>query len=157
MRRSENVREQGCRVPRIVAGVDGLPSSIETLRWADRQSGLTGSTVDAVTGWLLPVGSCGHGWAPTGIADGVDYGVTAEKMLTDAITAAVGAGNDVTIRPLVVQGHPAQGLLQAADGADLLVVGSREHCGFAGALLGSVSQQRLHNALPRCRDPRSSP
>jgi len=140
--------QQEGHVPRIVAGVDGSPSSIEALRWAVRQAGLTGGTVDAVTGWQFPVGTGGYGWAPTGMVDGTDYAEAAEKTLTDAISAAVGPGSDVTIRPLVVQGHPAQVLLEAADGADLLVVGSRGHGGFAGALLGSVSQHCVHHA--RC-------
>ena len=34
--------------PRIVTGVDGSPSSLSALRWAIRQAGLTGATVDAV-------------------------------------------------------------------------------------------------------------
>jgi nucleotide-binding universal stress UspA family protein len=47
-----------------------------------------------------------------------------------------------------VHGHPAQVLLNVADRADLLVVGSRGHGGVAGALLGSVSQHCAHHA--RC-------
>jgi nucleotide-binding universal stress UspA family protein len=46
----------------------------------------------------------------------------------------------------VVHGHPAQVLLDAADGADLLVVGHRGHDSFAGALLGSVGQDCVHHA-----------
>jgi nucleotide-binding universal stress UspA family protein len=40
----------------------------------------------------------------------------------------------------LVEGHPAQQLLAAAAGADLLVVGSRGYGGFVGMLLGWVSQ-----------------
>lgn len=46
----------------------------------------------------------------------------------------------------VVESHPAEALLKAAEGADLLVVGSRGHGGFAGMLLGSVSSQTVHHA-----------
>jgi nucleotide-binding universal stress UspA family protein len=46
----------------------------------------------------------------------------------------------------VVEGAPAPVLLEAAKGADLLVVGMRGHGGFVGLLLGSVSQQCAHHA-----------
>jgi nucleotide-binding universal stress UspA family protein len=39
----------------------------------------------------------------------------------------------------VAEGTPATALIDAAEGADLLVVGSRGHGAFAGMLLGSVS------------------
>ena len=39
----------------------------------------------------------------------------------------------------MVEGYSAAVLVQAAREAELLVVGSRGHGGFAGALLGSVS------------------
>ena len=51
--------------PRIVAGVDGSPSSIMALRWAVRQAELTGGTVDAVIAWEFPIAAGGMGWAPT--------------------------------------------------------------------------------------------
>ncbi len=50
------------------------------------------------------------------------------------------------MRARVVEGNPAQVLLDAADGADLLVLGSRGHAGFTEALLGSVSQHCVHHA-----------
>ena len=47
---------------------------------------------------------------------------------------------------MVIQGNAAQVLLDVARDADLLVVGSRGHGGFTGALLGSVSQHCVHHA-----------
>jgi hypothetical protein len=48
--------------PRIVAGVDGSPSSMSALRWAVRQAGLTSAAVDAVIAWHYPVVASGYGW-----------------------------------------------------------------------------------------------
>lgn len=131
---------------RIVAGVDGSPSSMTALRWAVRQAGLTGAAVDAVTAWNYPANAGGYGWAPTGMEGSFDVQENAEKTLADAISSTVDPGSTVEIRSLVVEGIPAQVLLDASDGADLLVVGSRGHGGFAEALLGSVSQHCVHHA-----------
>jgi nucleotide-binding universal stress UspA family protein len=52
----------------------------------------------------------------------------------------------VTLTQEVVEGHAAKVLLDAATGSDLLVVGSRGHGEFAGALLGSISQHVVSHA-----------
>jgi nucleotide-binding universal stress UspA family protein len=132
----------------IVAGIDGSPSSLSALRWAIRQAGLTGAAVDAVIAWHYPVAAGGYGWAPTGMATAFDYRANAEKVLADAIGTACDPGSEVPVRARVLEGNPAQVLLDAADGADLLVVGSRGHGGFTEALLGSVGQHCVHHA--RC-------
>jgi nucleotide-binding universal stress UspA family protein len=132
--------------PRIVAGVDGSSSSMSALRWAVRQAGLTGAAVDAVIAWSYPANAGGYGWAPTGMEGSFDFKENAEKTLADAISSTVDPGSAVKVRALVAEGLPAQMLLDASDGADLLVVGSRGHGGFTEALLGSVSQHCVHHA-----------
>ena len=128
-----------------MAGVDGSPSSLSALRWAIGQAGLTGATVDAVIAWHYPAAAGGYGWTPMGMEGSFDFKENAEKILADAISRRR-PGSDVPVRARVVEGNAAQVLLDASDGADLLVVGSRGHGGFTEALLGSVSQHCVHHA-----------
>ena len=88
--------------PRIVAGVDGSPSSISALRWAVRQAGLTGAAVDAVIAWHYPVITGGYGAAPIGTATAFDFKENAEKVLADAISAAL-----IRAAAFPVRGHAA--------------------------------------------------
>jgi nucleotide-binding universal stress UspA family protein len=151
--RRQDVRAKESEMPapkesgpaRIVAGVDGSPSSVAALRWAVRQAGLTGGTVDAVIAWHYPPSGGGYGWAPAAVMDETKYDEIAAKSLAEAVSEA-GPPAGVSIRQHVRSGLPAPVLLGAAEGADLLVVGCRGHGGFAGALLGSVSQHCVQHA-----------
>ena len=131
---------------RIVVGVDGSAASRAAFRWAVRQAELTGATVQAITAWQYPVATGGYAWAPVAVLDSTDLQEAAEKTLADEVSEVVGARTDIKVQPRAVEGNPAQVLLEAAADADLLVVGSRGHGGFASALLGSVSQHCVHHA-----------
>jgi nucleotide-binding universal stress UspA family protein len=117
---------------RIVVGVDGSDASLDAIRWALRQAQLTDSVLEAVTSWEIP-----NQFAEL-VADTVDWSVRARSVLDEALTR-VDAEGDVVIKRTTTQGHPAQVLSDASGDADLLVVGSRGHGGFAGMVLGSVS------------------
>ena len=90
--------------------------------------------IDAVTPWEYPA-SFGMG----GPAGGVGSGRRRDRCSRDALKAAFGDDRPAGLRTVVRKGHPAKALSDAADGAEMLVVGSRGHGGFAGLLLGSVS------------------
>ncbi|MFI6845193.1 universal stress protein [Kitasatospora sp. NBC_00085] len=129
---------------RIVVGVDGSPSSEKALRWAVTQARLTGTTVDAVICWLLPTM---YGRAPMSVDR--ELGHVAEKMLDQAVAHALGKVRPVEVRETAVLGNAAEVLVERSRGAELLVVGSRGHGGFTGALLGSVGQYCVqHSACP---------
>jgi nucleotide-binding universal stress UspA family protein len=145
--------EQESSLARVVAGVDGSPLSEEALRWATSQAALIHQDVDAITAWQLP-GGFADLVTPADVND-ADYRIPAEKALLDSVRRVVDARSDLTMRPQgpevvdagtgvtvrlrVVEGHPARVLVDASDGASLLVVGSRGRGGFAGLILGSVS------------------
>ncbi|HUB42571.1 MAG TPA: universal stress protein [Streptosporangiaceae bacterium] len=131
---------------RVVVGVDGSQASREALAWALRQAELTAASIDAVSAWHRPVVIGGMPYGPLAVLEQSDFARFAETTLTNSIRAVAGAGSAVSIRPVVREGNAAQVLLDTADGADLLVVGSRGHGGFAEALLGSVSQHCVHHA-----------
>jgi nucleotide-binding universal stress UspA family protein len=127
---------------RIVVGVDGSEGSKKALRWAARQAELTDATLEAVTGWDYPAF---FGAAPA-IPDDLDFGATAEQAQDQALNEVFGADRPARLESRVVSGHPALVLVEASEGADLLVVGSRGYGGFADALLGSVSTYCVHHA-----------
>jgi nucleotide-binding universal stress UspA family protein len=133
---------------RIVVGVDGSPGSRAALRWAIRQADLTDSSVEAVIAWQIPSVSAGFGMAPMLPNDSLDtWEELAAKQLHGAIIDTVDPSCRVSVTPTVRRGPAAEVLLDAAGAADLLVVGSRGHGGFAGMLLGSVSQHCARHAL----------
>ena len=130
---------------RIVVGIDGSESSKAALRWAIRQAKLTGAVVDAVLAWRYP---STYGLVPMS-GSVVDLEGDARKALIECLNEVSALEPDVTVRPEVIEGHPAEVLVHAAKDADLLVVGSRGHGAFASAVTGSVSVNCvLHSRCP---------
>lgn len=69
-----------------------------------------------------------------------------EKQVLDAIAPHRERHPEVTVDLILVVGEPATTIAKEAEGAALLVTGSRGHGGFAGLLLGSVSRRLLQTA-----------
>ena len=127
----------------IVVGVDGSEPSRAALRWALRQAEHTGAQVRAVAAWEYPAFYSWEG----GPMPPDDFQDAARRNLDEAVADVAGEGSGV--QRAVVQGHSAQALLEAATGAELLVVGSRGHGSFYRTLLGSVSQRcAVHAKCP---------
>jgi nucleotide-binding universal stress UspA family protein len=124
----------------IVVGVDGSDASVTALRFALEEAKVRGADVKAVSAWHIPPMSYGAGWVPMNI-DFEGFAKVAKDTLDKSLSEADAAGSGVEVTEEVDEGQPAEVLLEAAKGAELLVVGSRGLGGFKGLLLGSVSQQ----------------
>lgn len=131
----------------IVVGVDGSSGAQAALEFAVAEATLRETSVRALHAWQCPVSD--GGW----VVPATEYEAYARSVLDEAVAKAIPADSRGPRTPPVQadtqEGHPAERLLAAADGADLLVVGSRGHGGFVGLLLGSVSQHAVtHAACP---------
>lgn len=134
-------------VTRIVVGVDGSEESHQALAWAVEEARRWGASLRIVHAWRPPEAYLFD--APAVVRPELDEALrdVGRRVVEDAL-AAVLSGSDpgVEIERRVLPEPPVEALLAAAADADLLVIGSRGRGGFAGLLLGSVSQQVAHHA-----------
>ena len=124
----------------VVVGVDGSPSSDRAVAIAFEQASFRGVDLVAV-----------HAWSDSGVFEfpGVDWSqlqALGETTLSERLAGWQERYPDVLVRRVVVADRPAHQLLEQAESAQLLVVGSRGRGGFAGMLLGSVSTAVIHGA-----------
>lgn len=138
---------------RIVVGVDGSTTGQQALTAAAAEARSRHAQLDVVHAWhtVYAVSPIGAVAVPS---DDHDQKADAEATLDLCIRDAfAGSEPPERLEKILVHEHnAARALIEAAKGADLLVVGSRGLGGFAGLLLGSVSQQVVHHApMPRPR------
>jgi len=106
--------------------------------WAVRQGELTGASVEAVIAWHYPALAGGCAWAPVPAVAELDLAAIVAEALSDAVAESVDPASQVKVSPTARVGHAADVLLEDADGAGRLVVGSRRRGRFTGAPPGPV-------------------
>jgi nucleotide-binding universal stress UspA family protein len=140
----------------VVVGVDGSSGANEALRWAAAEARLRRTRLRVVlvtTPGFFSATGAGYGYpyidASVDTLPGAGFhGLrqAGEELLDHLIADVEADGEGLEIEREVVEGAPVDVLVHAVAPGDLLVVGSRGHGGFAGLLLGSVSQQCAHRA-----------
>jgi nucleotide-binding universal stress UspA family protein len=129
----------------ILVGDDGSPASLEGVRWAASLARRLGETLHVVRAWAIssaprPASATG-GYVPP-LTD--FEAAVLDRLRADVSGAGVVPGEGVRLH--VVHGAAGRRLLEAAAGADMLVVGTRGAGGFLGLRMGSTADQVMRHA-----------
>ncbi len=127
----------------VVVGIDGSPESVTALRWAAEHARSRRLPLEVIHAWsiseteALRVDDLFH------VAENRDRD---RRKIEELLGRTIDAGQraDVTLR--LLDGNPVGVLLDAAERASLLVVGSRGQGGVTRLLLGSTSDACLQHA-----------
>ena len=131
--------DDGISGHRIVVGIDGSEVSMKALDWAAAEADRAGATLDIETAYEPGYEFITH--------DEVQHSMA--RLIDEATVRVRKAHPDLLTTNGTHEAAPAAVLIDASQGADLLVVGSRGAGGFKGLLLGSVSQKcSLHSHCP---------
>ncbi len=146
---------------RIVVGVDGSTHSREAWRFALEEARLRDAKVQVLHTYRGPPSGRPRGFTSPVTWPSRDF---LEAQALGVIDHTIGvAPGDITVERIATPESPAAALRRLGLGADLIVIGSRGHGGFAGLLLGSVSQQVVRHApcpvvvVPAVETPLSAP
>jgi nucleotide-binding universal stress UspA family protein len=129
----------------VIVGVDGSDLSAQAVE----------SAVEFATLFEVPVLAV-HGWGAGDIVgrrpaeEQVNWKIVAEEQAVLVAESLAGWREkypDLQLTTIIEEQNPAELLLEYADDAQLVVVGSHGHNRFAGSLMGSTSQNLLHHAI----------
>jgi nucleotide-binding universal stress UspA family protein len=129
----------------VVVGVDGLPDAEDAVAFAFEEASAHGTDLIAVHAWhdsLADTVLLGHPAPP----DFERAQQRAYETLGERLAGWQEKYPDVHVTREVVRDHPSRALLRYAEGARLVVVGTRGRGGFRGLVLGSTGQHLLHHA-----------
>lgn len=129
----------------VVVGTDGSehsePAIAEAVQFASRR----GADLTAVHAWTdLNLATVFDIGADDSILEWPAVAAGEEAVLAERLAGWKERYPDVSMRRVVVRDRPVRELARLAEGAQLLVVGSRGRGGFKGMLLGSTSRALLH-------------
>ena len=130
---------------RVVVGVGDAAEHTGAVRFAAREARARGCALTAVRAWRRPAHERdGRPLAGDDASTAHDDRASAE--LENALREAVREHPDLSVRRRVVEGPAHRVLLDAAAGADLVVVGAARRHGRFGLQLGRAAHTLLHHS-----------
>jgi nucleotide-binding universal stress UspA family protein len=137
-------------VPGIVVGVNGSPNSERALDWAMRQAAALHAPLTVVAVHEVTKSY----WGDIPVIGPADMPLLeklrqAAEEMTQRAASRLGDAEPASVNVHAVSGFVVKELVDASQGADMVVVGARGGGGFARLLMGSVSSEVVqHSACP---------
>jgi len=129
----------------VVVGVDGSALSANPIAYAFEQASSRGVGLTAVHAWWLEDVE-GAAAAAIWTVDWQKFAREEQALVAESLAGWQEKYPDVVVRRHSVRGLPVEALVRQSEDAALVVVGTRGRGGFAGLLLGSVSQRVMHQS-----------
>jgi nucleotide-binding universal stress UspA family protein len=129
----------------IVVGTDGSPLGDIAVGMAFEEAAWRACGVTVIRAYRAPVPPWGHDVEPL-MYDPQRLRAETNNALEDSLDPWRNKFPHVLVETAITSDDPATVLIGASHDAQLVVVGTRGHGGFAGLLLGSVGQKLLHHA-----------
>jgi nucleotide-binding universal stress UspA family protein len=133
---------------RIVVGVDDSEQAAVALRWALAEGVLRNATVEVVHSWSPPMSAMPFGATLRLRAHEGEIDAVARESVDKIVDAALAEMDDQPPEVLrtILPGAPALTLVEVAEDADLLVVGSHGRTGLSRLVVGSVAMACVQHA-----------
>lgn len=128
----------------VVVGVEDGEGSGTAVEFAFREARVRRCRLDAVHAWSTPFDTLATPRAMSWALEA--HRRPPAQVLDDALRGPAERYGDTEVTRRVTEGPARQVLLQAASGADLLVVGARRRQGHVGLQLGLINHGVLHHA-----------
>ena len=128
----------------VLVGSDGSAQADRAVEWAAAEAARRERPLRIVHGFIWPLLRVSTGPVP-GI-EGSGLRAAAEALLAAAAERASTVAPDVRVTTVLQAGAPVTALLAQADGAELLVIGSRRLDPVTGLIVGSVGVELAASA-----------
>lgn len=130
----------------VLVGDDGSPVSRAAVVWAAQDAARRGVILHVLQAWSMTSAPRPASWAPGYVPALPDWAAAVAGELASRCTDLLAGIAGVDVEVHAVHAPAAQGLIEASQGADLVVVGTRGRDGLAGLVLGSVAEQVVRHA-----------